>query len=111
MAVSDWQKKYKNILVSIEKEKQKLPLLFSSVHIVHMYSFNFIKIFSFDISNRYFYCFAYWLLLSSFLVIAFVTHTYFLLEKVFCLFPVPGFRVSAIDCVRERVNLKRAQLS
>ena len=25
--VSDWQKKYKNILVSIEKEKQKLTLL------------------------------------------------------------------------------------
>ena len=40
-----------------------------------MHSFNFIKIFSFDISNRYFYCFAYWLLLSSFLVIVFVTHT------------------------------------
>ena len=25
--VSDWQKKYKNILVSIEKEKQKLTLI------------------------------------------------------------------------------------
>ena len=50
-------------------------MLFSSVHIVRMHSFNFIKIFSFDISNRYFYCFAYWLLLSSFIVIVFVTHT------------------------------------
>ena len=38
---------------------------------VHMHSFNFIKIFRFDISNRYFYCFAYWLLLRSFLVIVF----------------------------------------
>ena len=49
-------------------------MLFSSVHIVHMHSLNFIKIFSFDISNRYFYCFAAWLL---FLVIVFVTHACF----------------------------------
>ena len=56
-------------------------MLFSSVHIVHMHSFNFIKILSFDISNRYFYCFACWLLLSSSLVIVFVTHTFSAVES------------------------------
>ena len=81
-----------------------------------MHNFNFIKtyyyIFSFDITNRYFYCFGNWLLLSSFLVIVFVSHAYFLLYllyffKVFCLFPVPGFRVFAIECVREPGNCKK----
>ena len=43
-------------------------------------SFTFIKIFSFDITNRYFYCLAYWLL-SSFLVIVFVTHTFSAVES------------------------------
>ena len=78
-------------------------MLFSSVHIVYMHSFNFIKIyyyiFSFDITNIYFYCFGNWLVLSSFLVIVFVSHAYFLLYKVFCLFPVRGFRVFATECV------------
>ena len=55
-------------------------MLFSSVHIVHMHSVNFIKIFSFDISNKYF-CFAYWILLSSFLVILFVNHTFSAVES------------------------------
>ena len=58
-------------------------MLFSSVHIVHMHSFNFIKIFSFDISKIYFYCFAYWLLLSSFLVILFLTTHVYCYRKFF----------------------------
>ena len=75
-----------------------------------MHNFNFIKtyyyIFSFDITNRYFYCFGNWLLLSSFLVIVFVSHVYFLLYKAFCLFPVPGFRDFAVEFVREPGNRK-----
>ena len=47
-----------------------------------MHSFDFIKIFSFDIINRYFYCFAYWLLLSTFLVIMFVSRACFMPCKV-----------------------------
>ena len=70
------------------------------VHIVYMHSFNFTKIFSFDISNRYFYCFAYWFLLSSFLLCLLPTR--FLPQKVFCLFPVRGLRVSARVCSRTR---------
>ena len=77
-----------------------------------MHSFNFFKIyeyiFSFFITNRYF-CFGNLLLLSSFLVIVFVNHAYFLLYTVFCLFPVPGFRVFAIECLREPGNLKKFQ--
>ena len=75
-------------------------MLFSSVHIVHMHSFNFIKIFSFDISNRYFYCFAHWLLPSSFLVIVFVTHTFSAVESF--LF-ISSFRFS---CFCHRVCLR-----
>ena len=36
--IRDWQKKDRNILVSVEKEKQKLTLLFSSIHIHKAYS-------------------------------------------------------------------------
>ena len=76
-----------------------------------MHNFNFIKtyyyIFSFDITNRYFYCFGNWLLLSSFLVIVFVSHAYFLLCKGFFLFPVLVFHVLAIECVREPGNRKK----
>ena len=75
-------------------------MLFSSVHIVHMHSFNFIKILSFDISNRYFYCFACWLLLSSSLVIVFVTHTFSAVESF--LF-ISSFRFS---CFCHRVCLR-----
>ena len=74
--------------------------MFSSVHIVHMHSFNFIKILSFDISNRYFYCFACWLLLSSSLVIVFVTHTFSAVESF--LF-ISSFRFS---CFCHRVCLR-----
>ena len=56
-------------------------MLFSNVHIVYMHSFNFIKIFSFDITNRYSYYFVNWLLLSSFLVIVFVSHTFSAIES------------------------------
>ena len=65
--------------------------MFSSVHIVHMHSFNFTKIFSFDISNRYFYCFAVRLLLSSFIVIAFVIHTCFSAVESFLFISSSGF--------------------
>ena len=56
-----------------------------------MHSFNFIKIFSFNITNRYFHCFVNWLLLSRFLVIVFVSHTCFLLLKVFLFISSFGF--------------------
>ena len=62
-------------------------------------SFTFIKIFSFDITNRYFYCLAYWLL-SSFLVIVFVTHTFSAVESF--LF-ISSFRFS---CFCHRVCLR-----
>ena len=83
-------------------------MLFSIVHVVYMHSFDFIKIyyiFSFDITNRHFYCFGNWLLLSSFLVILFGSHAYFLFYKVFCLFPVLGFRFSGFSflCFCHRV--------
>ena len=82
-------------------------MLFSSVHIVDMHSFNFIKIFSFDINNRYFYCFAYWLLLSSFLVIVFVTHTCFLLQKFFLFISSSGFSCFCHwVCLRTRKSQK-----
>ena len=59
-------------------------LLFCSAHIyVYMHSFNFIKIFSFDITNRYFYSFVNWSLLSSFLVIVFVSHMFSAIESFF----------------------------
>ena len=58
-------------------------------------------------TNRYFYCFGNWLLLSSFPVRVFVSHPYFLLYKVFCLFPVPVFRVFAIEYAREPGNCKK----
>ena len=47
----------------------------------------------------YFFC--------SFLVILFVNDTSFLLYNIFSLFPVPGFRVFAIECVREPGNRKK----
>ena len=60
---------------------------------VYMHSFNFIKILSFDITNRYFHCFVNWLLLSWFLVIVFVSHTCFLLQKVFLFISSSGFKL------------------
>ena len=74
-------------------------MLFSSVYIVYMHSFNFIKIFSFGITNRYFYCFVNWLLLSSFLVTVFVSRTFSAIESF--LFPAPG-----VSCFHHRLCLR-----
>ena len=57
--------------MSIEKEKQKLTLLFSSVHIVHMHSFNLDLILVTDI-----FIVPH---IGFFLAVLFVTHACFLL--------------------------------
>ena len=79
------------------------------VFILCICSFNFMKIFSFHITNKYFYCFVNWVLLSSFLVIVFVSHCAHMFSAVesFFLFPVPGFCIFAIECVREPGNHRK----
>ena len=68
-----------------------------------MHSFNFIKIFSFDITNRYFRCLVNLLILSSFLAIGFLSHTFSAIESFFFI------SSSGFSCFRHRLCSKNGK--